>query len=261
MGGCAGLGGAERRDAPTLPRFLVQDSPDPVNRTFFVRGAADALALPAWIVGFSLLGVGSLARDVGHPAGAAVLSTILIWAAPAQVIFYSGLAAGSGLPGLAAAICLSSMRFLPMTLALVPYLRRPGQRVALQWLTAHYVAVTVWVECSHRLPVLEPKARLPYFLGFGNACIGLAAAMTGAGYYLVGTLPAPLAAGLLFITPMFFTLALVAGARVPGDWAAIALGFLLAPLCTRVLGPDFDLLVAGLVGGTMAHLIGLRRAA
>jgi hypothetical protein len=38
----------------------------------FWRGVRDALAFPAWIVGLSLVGVGSLARDVGVPAGVAV---------------------------------------------------------------------------------------------------------------------------------------------------------------------------------------------
>src|SRR5215210_3021921 len=51
----------------------------------FLRGARDAFSFPAWVVGFSLLGVGSMVRDVGHPVGAAMLSTLLIWAGPAQV--------------------------------------------------------------------------------------------------------------------------------------------------------------------------------
>ena len=49
-----------------------------------LRGVRDALALPAWVVSFSLLGIGSLARDAGVPAGAAGLATVRIWAAPAQ---------------------------------------------------------------------------------------------------------------------------------------------------------------------------------
>ncbi len=66
----------------------------PAARGDYLWGLGRALALPAWIVGFSLLGVGSLARDAGHPIGAAVLSTILIWAAPAQLILYGTLASG-----------------------------------------------------------------------------------------------------------------------------------------------------------------------
>ena len=45
------------------------------------------------------------------------------------------------------------------------------------------------------------------------------------------------------------------------DRAAVVLGFLLAPITTAAAGKEFDLLVAGLVGGTVAYLIGRLRAA
>ena len=225
----------------------------------FLRGVRDALALPAWIVGLSLLGVGSLARDVGHPAEAAMLSTLLIWAAPAQVILYGGLATGTALPAIAAAVCLSSIRFLPMTMSLLPLLRRPGQGLVVQLLVAHYTAVTVWVEGLRRLPALPPEERLPYHLGFANAVLGLSAVLTYLGYYLVGALPVPLAAALLFLTPVFFTIALAAGAQAVADWLAIGLGFALAPLFGVLVGRDFDLLLTGLIGGTLAYGVGRGR--
>src|SRR3954464_15432969 len=122
----------------------------------FWRSARDALALPAWIVGFSLLGVGSLARDAGVPAGTAVLSTVLMWAAPAQVLLFAGLLAGTALPALAVAICVSSLRFLPMTMSILPLLRRPGQRWPVQAAAAHFVAVTAWVEGMGGAPGMPP---------------------------------------------------------------------------------------------------------
>jgi predicted branched-subunit amino acid permease len=226
------------------------------------RGVRDALALPAWVVGCSLLGIGSLARDAGFPAGAAVVSTLFIWAAPAQALFFAGIAAGTSLPAIALTICLSSIRFLPMTMSILPLLRRPGQGVMAQIATGHLVAVTTWVEGLRRLPAMNPSARLPYFLGFALTCIGFSAAMTAAGYFLVGALAVPLAAGLLFLTPVFFIVSLVAGAKAMADWAAILFGFSLAPTFNLLLGKDFDLLGAGLLGGTAAYLGGkLRRDA
>ena len=224
-----------------------------------IRGARDALILPAWVVGFSLFGVGSLASDVGHPAGAAVLSTLLIWAGPAQVILYAGLASGVALPALAAAVCLSSIRFLPMTISVMPLIRRPGQSILTQLIAAHFVAVTVWIESLRRLPALPLEHRLSYYFGFAVPTLCLSSLMTLAGFYLVDVLPTSLAAGLLFLTPVFFTLALSAGARTAGDWTAIALGFGLAPLFTLLVGRDFDLLATGLSGGTLAYLIGRGR--
>lgn len=218
------------------------------------RGARDALSLPAWVVGCSLIGIGSLARDAGFPAGAAVISTLFIWASPAQAIFFVALAAGTSLPAVALAICLSSIRFLPMTLAILPLVRRPGQGVATQIAVAHFVAITTWVEGLRRLPSMPAGDRLPYFLGFALACIGVSAAATYLGYFLVGALPLALTAGLLFLSPVFFSVSLVAGARSLGDWLAMLLGFVLAPSVNVLLGKDFDLLVAGLAGGTIAYL-------
>lgn len=234
----------------------------PSTRDLVLRGARDALTFPAWVVGLSLFAVGSLAREVGFPPGAAVLSTVLIWAGPAQVIFFGGIGAGTALPFVAIAVALSSIRLLPMTMSILPLLRGSGGRGwATQLLVAHYVAVTVWVEGLRRLPPMPREERLPYYLGFVNAVLVACAATTLLGYYLVAAMPAPVAAGLLFLTPIFFTLSLVAGARVAADWLAIAFGFLLAPLATRIVGRDLDLLAIGLLGGTAAYVVGRMRRA
>lgn len=225
----------------------------------FWRGLRDSLALPAWVVGLSVLGFGSLAHDIGHPAGAAVLSTLLIWASPAQVILYGGLAVGAALPALAVVIGLSSIRFLPMTISLLPLLRRPGQGIALQLLIAHFVAITVWTESLRRLPSMPVEERLAYYFGFATTTIGVSALLTGLGYVLAGTVPVPVGAGLLFLPPVFFTMTLSAGARTVADWGAIVLGFALAPVFTGLIGRDFDLLATGIVGGTAAYLVGRRQ--
>ncbi len=224
----------------------------------FGRGARDALALPAWVVGLSFLGIGSLAHDAGFPAGAAVLSTLLVWAAPAQVILFAGFAAGTAPLVLAVAIGLSSVRFLPMTMTLLPLIRRPGQGAAFQALAGHYVAMTLWVEGQRRLPGLPEEDRPAYYLGFGNACIVVSCAATAIGYSLVGALPLVLSAALLFMTPLFFTIALLGGVRGVADGCALALGAGLAPVATHLVGRDFDLLAVGLIGGTLAYLVGRR---
>jgi predicted branched-subunit amino acid permease len=223
---------------------------------WFARGALDALVFPAWTVAFALVGVGSLAREVGHPVGAAVLSTLLVWAGPAQVIFYGGIAAGMAPLAIAAAVSFSSIRFLPMTMSILPLVRRPGDGLLRQIACAHFVAVTVWSEGLRRLPDIPLQGRQPYYFGFANACIWLAALGTGLGYYLLGALPGPFAAALLFLTPVFFTMSVSGGARRLADWLAIVLGFALQPLFVQLVGDSFDLLAVGLVGGTVAFLVG-----
>lgn len=233
----------------------------PSDRVVFARAFRDAVVFPAWIVSLSVVGIGSLARDAGFPAATAALSTLLVWAAPAQVLLFAGMIAGTPPAVLAVAIGLSSIRFLPMAMAILPLLRSPGQRTSTQLLAAHFVAVTVWVESLRRLPAMPQEERVPYFFGFALGCIGLSTVATYAGYYLVGALATPLAAGLLFLTPIFFTISLIAGARGAMDWAAIAAGFGLTPVATALVGRDFDLVVLGVVGGTGAYLVGRMRPA
>ncbi|WP_420102497.1 AzlC family ABC transporter permease [Bosea sp. (in: a-proteobacteria)] len=236
-------------------------SPDWSWQRVALAGIRDALSLPAWIVGFGLIGIGSLAHDVGYPVGVAVLSTIFVWAGPSQVLFFASIAAGAAWSAIAIAIGFASLRFLPMTVAILPLLRRPGQSVWMQLLLAHYVAVTAWTEGLRRLPAIPPHQRVAYFLGFANTCMTVSAIGTFAGYYLLGELPIPFAAGLLCLTPIFFLVSLSAGLRHRGDVAALLLGLALAPLCQLYIGGGFDLIVAGLIAGTIAFLIGRGRKA
>jgi predicted branched-subunit amino acid permease len=234
---------------------------DRVDWAALGRGARDALSLAAWVLGFAILGIGSLARDAGFPAGAAVLSTVIMWAGPAQAVFFASVAAGTSFPVIAFAVTLSSVRLLPMTVAILPLLRRPGQGLVTQLAAAHFIAVTMWVEGLRRLPPLPMPERVPYFFGFALACLVVCSATTYIGYFLLGTLPLPLAAGLLFLTPIFFTVSLMAGAQSISDWAAMLFGAALTPLFASLLGKDFDLLAAGLIGGSGAYVIGkLRRS-
>jgi predicted branched-subunit amino acid permease len=229
---------------------------------FAALGFRDALLLPAWVVGLSLVSVGSLARDAGFPVEVAVLSTMLVWAGPSQVIFFASIATGAAWSAIALSIGFASLRFLPMTVAILPLLRRPGQGVAMQALLAHFVAVTVWAETLRRLPPMPRERRVAYFLGFANACMLVSSAGTYAGYYLVGALPTPLAAGLLCLSPLVFLVSLTAGARNLGDGLAIGLGLALSPTMAWLIGGSFDIIAGGLIGGSIAFLVQrLRRRA
>ncbi len=183
---------------------------------------------------------------------------MLIWAAPAQLIFFGGLATGGLVLATAIAVGLSAIRLLPMTLAILPYLRRPGQGFLMQAFLAHLVAATNWIEGMRRLSTLEPEGRVPYFVGFGMTCLVVSTAMTGIGYGLVAALPPALAAGVLGLTPIYFTVSMVGTARIPADWVAVGLGLGLAPVAYALFGKELDLLITGLVGGTLAYLVGRR---
>ena len=225
---------------------------------FWLKGARDALSFPAWVVAASLVGVGPLAQAAGYSVDAAIASTLFVWAGPAQVLFFSGLSAGMALPALAFVIALSSMRFLPMTMALMPLLKSRQHAMPVQFIIGHMASVTVWAENLRRLPAIPEPQRVPYYLGFGASCIALSMISTGLGFALSSAVPPSFGAGLLFLTPVFFTCSICAGARNAADWLAIAAGLFLEPVVSAWMGPEFDLLVIGLVGGTAAYVLKTR---
>jgi predicted branched-subunit amino acid permease len=220
-----------------------------------LRGARDAFGLPSITICFSLVGVGGLARDIGYPLMAAMLSSALMWAGPAQVLLFGSIATGTALPVIAVAVLFSSLRFMPMTIALVPLINDPKRSTWQLMLAAHLVSITNWVEGMRRLPD-QPKAqRYPYFCGFGLTVLMSGTLATGAGYFLVGALPGVFAAALLFTTPMFFSVNLAGGVRRFVDALPIVLALVMTPVATVLVGRDYDLVAAGLAGGTVAYLI------
>jgi len=225
------------------------------GRRQFVRGTmVAATSIQGWVLFATFIGFGGLIRDLNFPLGAAVLSTFLIWAMPAQVLLVSGWAAGNAAAVIALAVGLSSVRMFPMTASLMPYLRPKRGGVFVQLLAAHFVAVTAWVEGSKRLPHMHKDRRVPFFFGMGMALVGLSTVSTLVGYELAGTLPHALATGLLFLTPISFLLQMSSNARDIVDKAALAFGLGFAPVFAEI-GGQLDMLWTGLAGGSAAWLL------
>jgi predicted branched-subunit amino acid permease len=222
---------------------------------WYIEGARQAASGPMFIVALSLISVGSLARDSGAPFGVAVLSTLFVWAGPAQVVYFGALIAHVPPLAIALAVTLSSVRFLPMCLALLPMLRGRATHWVTMVFASHFTAMTVWAESMRRILPLPREARLPFYFGFAFACIIATTLSTAAGYILVGAVPKPLAASLLFMTPIYFCATLVRNAQLPLDFLALGCGFFLMPLFSFLCGPDFDLLVLGVCGGSFAWAV------
>ena len=223
--------------------------------SWFREGAKQAMAGPMLVVAVSLISVGGLARDAGFSVEVAVASTLLIWAGPAQVLFFGAVAAKTSWPAIAFTISLSSVRFVPMVVSLLPMLRTKRTGLPTQMLAAHCIAVTVWAEGIRRIPLVPRDARLAFFFGFAFICFLGTSISTGIGYVLIGELPRPLAAGLLFMTPIYFIATLTRNAKRPIDLWALVLGLAIAPLTETFAPRGLDLMVLGLVAGTGAWLI------
>ncbi|HSI42599.1 MAG TPA: AzlC family ABC transporter permease [Xanthobacteraceae bacterium] len=240
-----------------LPNIsLPPDLAAPVRHSrlgWFAAGLRACVSVPGLVLFATYVGFGGLISGVGFPLSAGLLSTVLMWALPAQVILVSGLAAGTSLPALALAICLSGVRLTPMVVAVLPLLRGRRSNVFKELFCAHFVAVTMWVEGQRRLPLVPVEGRPAYAVGLGGGLIAMSACGVGVGYFVTDSLPGPLAVALLLLTPISFSILMVRNASVPADWLALVFGFVLAPLVADSAG-GLDLFWAGGGGGTLAFL-------
>ena len=215
-----------------------------------MRGVA---GLPALVLMAAMVGFAGLARETGLTLGETVALTFGVWALPSMIVAVASIGAGLGLLPTAFAVALASVRFTPMTMSLVSQLRAPGTRLWVLVLLSHFIAITAWVHANRHLPVVPREHRTAFFAGFAVTLTTVSTILVGVVHQTSATLPPVASALLIFLTPLYFLLSLWGTARFPSDRPALVLGLVLGPLAARV-APEFDIVLAGLVGGLAAFL-------
>jgi len=225
------------------------------NRWFYGaaywRGMRAAGGVAAIVLATSSVGFGALARDTGFDLVATLVSVLVIWALPGQVILVSMMAGKASLAAAALAVTLSSVRLMPMVTSILPIVRTDQTPRWAQALVAQMIAATTWLESRRLTPQLDPEHRISFTLGHGSALMLVVLVTITGGYLLAGVLPVMLAGTLMFLIPIYFLTALFIAAALPADYLAVGLGVVFGPLFALV-APELDLLFAGLIGGTAA---------
>src|SRR3546814_17257248 len=97
-----------------------------------------------------------------------LFSTFTGWALPGQIVVIELYSLGGSLLVVAAAVAMTNARLLPMTVALMPYLRHRGTPTWRYYLFANHVAVTAWAASMRVCPRVPTDNRLPSFAAFGT---------------------------------------------------------------------------------------------
>jgi predicted branched-subunit amino acid permease len=198
------------------------------------------------------LGIGALAHDTHFSLGWALASTLLVWAGPAQIILISTLGSGATAVQAAVAVGLSAIRLFPMVVSVLPLLRMPQTKRRHLVLAAHFIAVTLWVECYRLLPQVPRERRIAFVHGLGCGLVVVCMTATTLGYELAAKLPPLFAAAILLLTPLAFLLSTARNCTQISDMLALALGLALYPL-VAMFHTGVDILISGVAAGTIAY--------
>jgi predicted branched-subunit amino acid permease len=239
--------GAPEKSLQSSPYGQAFASP----RAAALAGLKDSVGVPMLVLGASYVGFGSLVHGAGLDVWLGLFSTFTGWALPGQIVVVELYSLGGSLLVVAAAVAMTNARLLPMTVALMPYLRAKGTPAWRYYLVSHYVAVTAWAAAMRVCPNLPPDQRLPYFAAFGTALWSVCLVTTALGFYLTGLLPGFVTLGLVFLNPIYFMLVFVADARHRARILALVIGALAGPPL-HLLSPDWGLLATGVLAGSLA---------
>lgn len=204
------------------------------------------------VAGF--LGFGALAAAHDIPLAAAVASTVIIWALPGQIIFVEMHSLAAPLAATVLAVMLSSARFLPMTLMLMPELRDPRHRPWKYYLVAQLLSLSGWTMAVARFPEIPRAQRLAWLYGFTLVLMATSAVSTGVGYLGADALPPVARLALVFTVPLYYLLILAGAVRERIAALGLACGALAGPLA-YLATPEWSVPLGGLAGGTLAFLL------
>ena len=218
------------------------------------KALLDALSLPAFILFFTMMGFGSLAQSTGFDALMAIAATVLIWGLPGQLAMVELTATGQGIAAIVFACSLANARFMPMVVSFIPAMSRGGAGLGRQLLDAQLLSINSWAVCLREFPAIEATHRHLYYRTFAGSILFAAVVGTLAGFYGAFILPAALVLGLIFTSPLFFALVLSATKGLEERLSMLA-GCAIVGLAHWLL-PSVDLLVTGLVGGSLGFALG-----
>lgn len=227
--------------------------PVPTSNAFVYGGKAGITSVFAYVLFGTFVGYGALCHDLGFSLLWSLVSTVIVWAGPAQVILVTTLGTGVPLGEVAVAVALTGMRFVPMVAAIIPVIKTPATRLHQLLLPAHFTAASMWVEGLRIAPTLARENRIAFCNGLGSAMLAISLVASVIGYELAAKLPTWLAAAVLFLTPMSFLVSLSRNGRELIDRLALIFGLILAPLFAY-LELSLGLLLASLAAGTLAYL-------
>ena len=228
-----------------------------INSKFFFQGfkSLKSLNSPAIALGASFLAIGALLKSIGFNIQQSILSTVLTYALPGQLVMAESFLIGASLINIFLAVWLVNARLYPMTVSLMPLLKEESQPRWKYYLSCHFLAVSSWLIMKDRIQIVDQKNRIDFWIGIGIGTWSTAIIATIIGYLLSDYLNKDMIIGLAIVNPVYFACMMVGAMKSKSISTAVILGAILGPALFLV-SPEWSILLGGTLAGTIAFFIG-----
>ena len=228
-----------------------------INPKYFFQGLGSLKSFdsPAIALAASFIAIGALLKNIGFNIQQSILSTVLTYALPGQLVMAESFIVGASLINIFLAVWLVNARLYPMTVSLMPLLKEDSQPKWKYYLSCHFLAVSSWLIMKDKIQMVEQKERIDFWIGIGVGTWSTAIIATIIGFLLSDYLNKDMVIGLAVINPVYFACMLVGAMKSKSINVAIILGAILGPILF-LISPEWSILFGGTLAGTIAFFIG-----
>jgi len=228
-----------------------------INSKYFFQGLKSLKSFdsPAIALGASFIAIGALLKDIGFNIQQSILSTVLTYAAPGQLVMAESFFIGASLFNIFLAVWLVNARLYPMTVSLMPLLKEESQPKWKYYLSCHFLAVSSWLIMKDRIQTVDQRNRIDFWIGIGVGAWSTAIIATIAGYLLSDFLSKDMVIGLAIVNPVYFACMMAGAMKSKSISTAVILGAILGPTLF-IFSQEWSILIGGTLAGTIAFLVG-----
>ena len=228
-----------------------------VNSKYFFQGfkSLKSFDSPAIALGASFIAIGALLKNIGFNIQQSILSTVLTYALPGQLVMAESFFIGASLVNIFLAVWLVNARLYPMTVSLMPLLKEASQPRWKYYLACHFIAVSAWLIMKSNYQKIEKKHRIDFWMGIGTGTWLTAIVSTIIGFLVSDYLNKDMMIGLAIVNPVYFTCMMVGAMKSIQISLSIILGAILGP-AFFFISPEWSILYGGILAGTVAYFVG-----
>ena len=228
-----------------------------INRQFFFKGYKSILApdSPAIALGCCFIAIGALLKNLGFNIQESIFSTVLTYALPGSLVMAESMLIGASLLNIFLAVWIVNARLYPMAVSLFPLMMHKSQPKWKYYFSCHFIAISAWLIMKSNYKNIPKKHRIDYWIGIGSATVSVSVIGTFLGFSFSEHLNKDMMLGLAILNPVYFLCMMIGASKTIPVTLSVLFGTILGPII-YLLSPEWSILLAGLIGGTIAYLAG-----